>query len=68
MKKKKDSWNRKRYKIDGIPVTPRELIREARVIDEQFDNAFLQQTSVAANILRKYGYKVQKNKEEYKRS
>ena len=48
----------KKYHIDFEPVTFRELIKKARELDENFDRQEIQQTSVAANILRKHGHKV----------
>jgi len=50
--------NMKKYQIDNEPASAKDIINEARAIDEEFDNSNFYQTSVAANILRKNGHKV----------
>ena len=51
----------KKYLLDNTPVDMKELIRAARDIDEDFDRQEVQQTSVAADILRKAGHTVDTN-------
>ena len=48
----------KKFHIDNEPVDMKELIHRAREIDDKFDKQEVQQTSVAANILRQHGHKV----------
>ena len=42
----------KEYLIDGEPASARDIIKLARQYDDDFANQCIQQTSVAANILR----------------
>ena len=49
---------RKKYTIDGEPVTARELIRAAAHIDDAFAADWLKCTSEAARILRENGQEV----------
>lgn len=51
----------KKYLVDGQPVTPSELIRLAADLDDSFARDWLKETSVAAFILRDYGYTVSGN-------
>lgn len=53
--------NEKKYLLDNEPISWKDLIRAARDIDAEFDNREVQQTSVAANILRKNGHTVGEN-------
>jgi len=57
------SFDQKKYRIDGEPVSAQQLIQRARDIDERFDRDWLHQTSVAATILRKNGHTVDHNPE-----
>ena len=50
--------NERIYAIDGSPVSPIELIDLARGMDEQFANAWVHQTSAAAEVLRSGGHEV----------
>ena len=56
----------KKYLIDGNPVTAKELIVEACAWDDCFANDWLKETSVAANILRENGFRVEENPEAIK--
>lgn len=53
--------DKKIYLLDGEPVSARGLIKMARSIDSDFATNWLQQTSVAAGILRNSGYIVADN-------
>ena len=53
--------NEKKYLMDQKPVSAREIIKEARTIDSEFDESHFYQTSVAARILRNNGYEVGNN-------
>ena len=44
--------DKKEYLIDGEPASARDIIKLARQYDDDFANQCIQQTSVAANILR----------------
>ena len=48
----------KKYTINGEPVSARELINEARSLDEDFDQSGFYFTSEAAEICRRHGQKV----------
>lgn len=51
----------KKYRIDGEPVSARQLIKAAEALDEDFANDWMKQTSVAAHILRDNGHVVDDN-------
>lgn len=51
-------WSRNKYTIDGVPVSPRELMDEAAAMDQCFDRDPIKTTSRAANILRDNGCEV----------
>lgn len=48
----------KKYHIDNVPASGRDVIHKAREYDEEFEAGEIYQTSVAANILRKNGHRV----------
>ena len=54
------SFDEKKYHIDNEPASARDIIKMARGLSEPFDNDWLQQTSVAAGILRENGHEVGK--------
>lgn len=51
-------FNKKKYTIDGNPVTPRELIDEASEVDPVYDRDWYKSTRTAAAVLRRNGYEV----------
>ncbi len=53
----------KPYMIDDEPVSAKELIDAASVLDKEFAREFLKRTSVAAGILRQHGHTVSENPE-----
>lgn len=48
----------KKYHINYVPSSARDIIREARWLDQEFNNSFIQSTSSACSILRRNGYVV----------
>lgn len=55
--------NNKIYMIDDKPVSPKELIEQAKIVDEEFGEDGFLLTSVAAGILKNSGYVVEENPE-----
>lgn len=53
-----DSFDEKKYTLDGEPVSATELIQAAIELDQEFDDSGFHQTSVAAGILRENGHEV----------
>lgn len=56
--------NEKIYTIDDEPVTPKELISRARLLDPKYDADWMQTTSRAADILRRNGYSVDRRESD----
>ena len=54
-------FDKKKYLIDGRPVTPSELIEAATWVDERFNDDWFKSTSAAASILRDNGHVVEDN-------
>lgn len=50
-----------KYLLDDEPISARNLIKLAGVLDQNFANDWLRQTSVAASIIRNHGYTVCEN-------
>ena len=53
--------DKKKYLLDGEPVSGSELIDAAAYIDDEFDQFWLKSTSRAAQILRENGQTVERN-------
>lgn len=54
----------KKYHIDGVPSSSRDIIKMARGYDQEFADSFVQQSSTGADILRKNGHEVGDVEEE----
>jgi len=52
------NMNEKKYYIDNIPASATDIIELAESYSREFNNSCIQQTSVAARILREHGHVV----------
>jgi len=53
------SFDDKKYLLDGIPKSARDLIKMASSYDPDYGKDGLKQTSIAATILRENGFTVE---------
>jgi len=54
----------KKYLIDGEPASARDIIKLAKQYDDDFADQCIQQTSVAANILRRNQHTVEERQRD----
>ena len=53
--------NKNTYLLDSVPISPRELIKEAAYRDKEFEARIIKFTTEAAQILKDLGHAVERN-------
>ena len=53
--------NKNTYLLDSVPISPRELIKEASLVDKEFEARIIKFTTEAAQILKDLGHTVERN-------